>query len=83
MLCQHTHSCRYLSLVTFADTPRPLQNTPRRLPSSAPVKVVMYKITDDAGDVWDAYQGKGVPLYQVQTAQGARERRERCFFCNC
>ena len=30
----------------------------------------MYKITDDAGDVWDAYQGKGVPLYQVQTGHG-------------
>jgi len=34
------------SKVTFTDTPRPVQQAPRRLPTSAPVKVCLFKITD-------------------------------------
>ena len=51
--------------ITVQDGPRP-QQTPQRLPTSAPVNVVMYKVSDVAGDVWEAYQGKEVPLWQVQ-----------------
>ena len=35
--------------------------------SRAGVSRQLLLTSDDAGDVWDAFQGKGEPLYQVQT----------------
>ena len=35
--------------------------------SCAGVSRQLLLTSDDAGDVWDAFQGKGEPLYQVQT----------------
>ena len=47
------------------DGPRPVA-TPRRLPASAPVSVCLYKISDQAGDVWDSFQDQDIPLWQIQ-----------------
>ena len=45
---------------------RPAQ-TPRRLPTSAPVDVCFMKYTDQASDLWELFQGKNdLPLYQIQ-----------------
>ena len=45
----------------------------QRLPAHAPVVVCLYKVTDEAGDVWNAYEGKeGIQLWQVQVSHDAR-----------
>ena len=31
----------------------------------------MYKVTEEAGDIWEAYQGNGVPLWQIQLEHAA------------
>ena len=50
-----------------------LQQTPRRLPASAPCDVCIYQYTRVASDLWDLFEGKGdVPLYQVQLAHQAQ-----------
>ena len=46
------------------------QAKPKRLPASAPVIVCIYKITDEAGDVWDRYPD--VPLWQIQIDHAAQ-----------
>ena len=45
--------------------PRP-RTAARSLPASAPVTICVYKITDLAGDVWGAQEGKPVALWQIQ-----------------
>ena len=52
--------------------PKP-QRTAQRLPASAPVVVAIYKVTDEAADVWNAYEGKDdIQLWQVQVQHDAR-----------
>eukprot|EP00973_Karenia_brevis_P069817 9707026-Karenia_brevis.AAC.1 len=49
------------------------QRTAQRLPEDAPVVLCIYKYTDEAADVWSAYEGKeGVQLWQVQMQHDAR-----------
>ena len=55
--------------LTVETGPKP-QQKPKRLPTSAPVNVCMYKVTDDAGDVWDRYPA--APLWQVQVEHAAQ-----------
>ena len=51
---------------------RPSQTT-RRLPANAPVDVCVYKYTDEASHLWDAFQDKqNVPLYQIQISHQAQ-----------
>ena len=50
--------------------PRPAN--PNRLPDSAPVQVVVCKVTDSAGDCWSQYEGTEASLYQVQMKHEAR-----------
>ena len=42
------------------------------MPAVAPVVVCIYKISDRAGDVWDAYQEQEVPLWQCQVDHAAQ-----------
>ena len=49
-----------------------MQRPPSRLPAVAPVVVCIYKISDSAGDVWDAYQEQEVPLWQCQVDHAAQ-----------
>ena len=57
-------------LVMVEQGPRPAN--PNRLPDSAPVQVVVYKVTDSAGDCWSQYEGTEASLYQVQMKHEAR-----------
>ena len=51
--------------------PRP--NRPQRLPASAPLDVVIYKVTKRASDVWDQFaEGDGAELWQIQLEHAAR-----------
>ena len=44
------------------------------LPATAPVTVCMYKVTDQAGDVWEQFDGQNVALWQVQIDHPVRTR---------
>ena len=48
------------------------QQTSTRLPSSAPVVVCLYKVTDRARDVWSVVEDTSAGLYQVQIKHDAR-----------
>ena len=51
--------------------PRP--NRPQRLPASAPLDVVIYKVTKRASDVWDQFtEADGAELWQIQLGHAAR-----------
>ena len=51
--------------------PRP--NRPQRLPASAPLDVVIYKVTKRASDVWDQFtEADGAELWQIQMEHAAR-----------
>ena len=53
-------------------SPKPT-GTHQRLPGSAPVVVCIYKVTDQAGDVWQQYEGHDdVALWQIQICHDAR-----------
>ena len=59
--------------ISLSDVPRAAVQTSRRLPSSAPVDVCVYRYTDQASDLWDLFHGKDdVPLFQVQLAHEAQ-----------
>ncbi len=51
------------------DGPKPAMQTTRKLAANAPVNLVIYKITDVAGDVWERYKGTQEPLWQIQLSQ--------------
>ena len=52
--------------------PKP-QRAAQRLPVHAPVVVCVYKVTNEAADVWNLYENKeGIPLWQVQVSHEAR-----------
>ena len=57
--------------VVVTERVKPKQQAPRR-PAVAPVNVCMYKVTDDAGDVWEAYAGANISLWQVQLDHAAQ-----------
>lgn len=58
---------------TFVEQgPKP-QRVAQRLPSRAPVLLCIYKVTNEAADVWNLYEKKeGVMLWQVQMQHEAR-----------
>ena len=58
--------------VELAEGPAPAQRPPTRLPAVAPVVVCIYKITDNAGDVWEAYHDQAVSLWQCQVDHAAQ-----------
>ena len=60
-----------VSEITIEAGPKP-SATPKRKPAVAPVQVVIYKYTADAGDCWESFKGDNVPLWQVQIEHGAQ-----------
>jgi hypothetical protein len=63
---------RASQLTVVEQGPRP-QRTTSRLPTSAPVFVTVYRCAENAGDVWNLYEGdQGVSLWQVQLKHEAR-----------
>ena len=60
-----------VSEITIEAGPKPA-STLKRKPAVAPVQVVMYKYTNDAGDCWESFKGDNVPLWQVQIEHGAQ-----------
>jgi len=59
--------------VTIVPTPQRAQTT-RRFPPIAPVEVCIYRYTDRASDLWDAfYSNDDAPLYQVQVRHQAQK----------
>ena len=61
------------SEVTLLEAPKPAQAA-HKLPATAPVAVVMYKVTNCAGDVWEQFNGQDVALWQVQVDHPVRAR---------
>ena len=59
------------SELTLEVGPQPPQ-APQRLPASAPVEVAVYKVTDQAGDLWSQYEDTNAALWQVQVRHDAR-----------
>ena len=59
------------SQITIEEGPRP-QRVPQRLPEVAPINVVIYKVTDNAGDLWGKFEQTDAKLWQVQMEHGAR-----------
>ena len=57
--------------LTIEPGPRP-QQVPQRLPATAPVEVAIYKVTDQAGDLWSQYEDTAAALWQVQVKHDAR-----------
>jgi hypothetical protein len=51
--------------ITFEQGPKPRPYA-GNLPLSAPVNVCLYKVTDQAGDVWDQFNGEDIALWQAQ-----------------
>ena len=49
--------------------PKPPLPSARKFATSGPVNVVVHKISDAAGDVWERYKGSDEPLWQLQIAQ--------------
>ena len=60
-----------VSEITIEAGPKP-SATLKRKPAVAPVQVVIYKYTADAGDCWESFKGDNVPLWQVQIEHGAQ-----------
>ena len=60
-----------VSEITIEAGPKP-SAAPKRKPAVAPVQVVMYRYTADAGDCWETFKGDNVPLWQVQIEHGAQ-----------
>lgn len=60
-----------VSEITIEAVPKP-SATLKRKPAVAPVQVVIYKYTADAGDCWEIFKGDNVPLWQVQIEHGAQ-----------
>lgn len=59
-------------VVVLEKGPRPAR-APGRLPTSAPVLVAVYLVTENAADVWPAYETtQGIRLWQVQLKHDAR-----------
>ena len=59
--------------VTVIELPKQATTTAQRQPGFAPVTVCIYKVTDEAGDVWSVYGSQaGVQLWQVQICHNAR-----------
>lgn len=46
--------------------------TPQRLPVSAPVIMTIYKVTDQASDVWPNFAGTAATLWQMQIKHDAK-----------
>ena len=57
--------------LTIDEGHRP-QRAPQRLPEEAPVEVVLYKVSNKAGDLWSKFEGTEEVLYQVQMKHEAR-----------
>ena len=53
------------SIILTEESPKP-PPTPSRLPAVAPVIVTMYKVTDNAGEVWEIVKESNAPMFQVQ-----------------
>ena len=49
--------------------PKPPLPSARKFAASGPVHVVVHKISDAAGDVWERYKGSDEPMWQLQIAQ--------------
>ena len=60
-----------VSEITIEAGPKP-SATLKRKPAVAPVQVVLYKYTNDAGDCWESYKGDSQPLWQIQIEHGAQ-----------
>lgn len=58
--------------VQIAETRPATLTTPRRLPTAAPVIVCICKVTDAAGDVWEAYNDRDHKLFQIQIDHAAQ-----------
>jgi len=56
-----------ISDISIEEGPKPERPSPKKLSPDAPVVVCIYKATDSAGDMWEAYQGgEAKKLFQIQ-----------------
>ncbi len=52
------------------------KNKPQRLPTTAPLNIVVYPATNCAADMWSQFQGTSAKLFQIQVDHAARRGRE-------
>ena len=52
------------------------KNKPQRLPTTAPLNVVVYPATNCAADMWSQFQGTSAKLFQIQVDHAARRGGE-------
>ena len=57
-----------VSQITIEEGPKPERPSVKKLQPDAPVIVTIYKATDIAGDMWEAFQGEKKKLWQIQIA---------------
>jgi len=56
-------------VVVEAEGPKPTAMVQRKFASNAPANLVIFKMADHAGDVWDRYKGSEEPLWAMQLSQ--------------
>ena len=49
--------------------PKPPAQMTRKFAANAPVNLVIFKVSDAAGDVWERFKGSDEPLWQLQLSQ--------------
>ena len=52
------------------------KNRPQRLPTTAPLNVVVYPATNCAADLWPQFQGMSAKLFRIQVDHAARRGTE-------
>ena len=55
--------------VVIEDGPKPPAQMTRKFAANAPVNLVIHKVSDAAGDVWERFKGSDEPLWQLQLSQ--------------
>ena len=72
LLMYNWNRCMGWFQVMMESAPR-ANNRPQRLPASAPLDVVIYKVTTQASDCWDQFTpADGAHLWQIQLEHPAR-----------
>ena len=68
---QETRRSKVLKVsdVVVEDGPKPAAMVQRKFASNAPANLVIFKMADNAGDVWDRYKGSEEPLWGLQLSQ--------------
>ena len=66
-----------ISDISIEEGPKPERPSGKKLQPDSPLVMCIYKATDNAGDMWEAYQGsEPKKLWQIQLASFGRPARQ-------